>query len=50
MPVTTTIKELMMNLGCNNSEAKKNRLFELVESGAGKWLKGMEIGVSDSYF
>jgi hypothetical protein len=48
VPVTTSVKELMKQLGCNNAEAKKNRLFELVESGAGRWLKGLEIGVSYS--
>lgn len=47
VPVNTTIKELMQNLGANNPEAKKNRLFEVAEAGNGRWLKGMEIGVSE---
>ncbi|RDL33915.1 uncharacterized protein BP5553_08283 [Venustampulla echinocandica] len=47
VPVTTTIKELMQNLGANNADPKKNRLYEIAEAGNGKWLKGMEIGGDD---
>lgn len=43
VPCTTTVKELMQNLGCTNSEAKKNKLHEIQEAGNGRWVKGITI-------
>lgn len=45
VPTSTTVKELMRNLGCDNPEPKKNRLFEVSEGGNGKWYKGIGIAV-----
>ena len=45
VPVTTTVKELMQNLGCTNADAKKNVLHEVTEQGNGKWVKGLTIVV-----
>ena len=43
VPCTSTVKELMQNLGCTNSDAKKNKLHELQEAGNGRWVKGITI-------
>jgi hypothetical protein len=43
VPCTTTVKELMQNLGCTNSDAKKNKLHEVQEAGNGRWVKGITI-------
>lgn len=43
VPCTSTVKELMQNLGCTNSDAKKNKLHEIQEAGNGKWVKGITI-------
>jgi hypothetical protein len=40
VPTGTTVKELMQNLGCTNEDAKKNILYEVVESGNGQWKVG----------
>jgi hypothetical protein len=50
VPVNTTVKELMQGLGCNNQDAKKNRLVEVTEGGNGTWYKGMSITVCRLYF
>lgn len=33
----------MQNLGCINGDAKKNKMYELVEVGSGKWSKGLSF-------
>lgn len=33
----------MQNLGCTNPEAKLNKLYEVVEAGAGKWARGLSV-------
>ena len=43
VPCTTTVKVLMQNLGCTNSDAKKNKLHEIQEAGNGRWVKGITI-------
>lgn len=43
VPCTTTVKELMQNLGCTNGDAKKNKLHEVQEAGNGRWVKGITI-------
>jgi hypothetical protein len=47
VPCTTTVKELMQNLGCTNSDANKNKLHEIQEAGNGRWVKGITISGSD---
>jgi len=39
------VKELMQKLSCTNPEPKKNKLYEIVELGNGKWSKGLVISV-----
>ncbi|KAF7561177.1 hypothetical protein G7046_g2990 [Stylonectria norvegica] len=41
VPCQTTIAELLKGFGCTNESAKKNRIFEIVSGGNGKWYKGM---------
>lgn len=36
-----TVKEVMMQLGCDNKDGGKNVMTEVTEAGNGKWLKGM---------
>jgi len=43
----TTLKELMQNLGCDNKEAKKNKIHEVQEVGNGKWAKGLSASGDD---
>lgn len=47
VPCTTTVKELMQNLGCTNSDASKNKLHEIQEAGNGRWVKGITIDGSE---
>ncbi|CAG8971391.1 hypothetical protein HYALB_00006941 [Hymenoscyphus albidus] len=44
VPTSISVKDLMANCGCNNPDAKKNRVYEVTEDGAGRWKKGLEIG------
>jgi hypothetical protein len=43
VPVGTSIKELMQNLGCTNEIAEKNILYECCEKGNGQWAVGLKI-------
>lgn len=47
IPCNTTFADLMQGFGCTNPSAKKNRVFEIVGGGGGKWYKGMEINGGD---
>ena len=47
VPTTTSIKELMQNLGCDNKDAAKNILYEVVESGGGRWKIGSRFPGDD---
>jgi hypothetical protein len=47
VPTGTTIKELMRNLGCTNEDAKKNIMYEVVESGNGQWKVGAKFAGDD---
>ncbi|TVY73236.1 hypothetical protein LSUE1_G009163 [Lachnellula suecica] len=38
-----TVEMLMKGLGLDNKEAKKNVVYEVTESGNGKWSKGLTI-------
>lgn len=43
VPVNTSVGELMKRLGCDNKDAKKNVVHEVVEKGNGLWNKGLTI-------
>jgi hypothetical protein len=47
VPVHTTTKELMQNLGCVNEEAKMNIMYECVEKGNGQWATGLKLNGDD---
>ena len=47
VPTGTTVKELMQNLGCTNEDAKKNIMYEVVESGNGQWKVGAKFAGDD---
>lgn len=47
VPSNTTVKELMQNLGCTNSDAGKNILYEITEKGNGHWASGLRIKGDD---
>ena len=47
VPSNTTFEKLMQGFGCTNPSAKKNRVFELVSGGGGKWYKGLEVNGGD---
>lgn len=47
IPCNTTFAALMQGFGCTNPSAKKNRVFEIVNGGGGKWYKGLEINGGD---
>ncbi|KAM3549016.1 hypothetical protein MY1884_008929 [Beauveria asiatica] len=43
IPCTTTMAELLKGFGCTNPVAKKNKCFEVIGGGSGKWYKGLAI-------
>ncbi|RFU27701.1 hypothetical protein B7463_g8645, partial [Scytalidium lignicola] len=43
IPTNITVKELMQNLGCNNADPKKNKIYELAEIGGGRWSRGLTM-------
>ncbi|KAE8448676.1 hypothetical protein EG329_008891 [Mollisiaceae sp. DMI_Dod_QoI] len=47
VPVNTSIKDLMQNLGCTNTDAAKNVLYECTEKGNGQWATGLKIKGDD---
>jgi len=47
VPANLTVKELMKGLGCNNDDAKKNKLYEVVECGNGTWKPGLKMSGDD---
>jgi hypothetical protein len=47
VPSNTTLHQLLIGFGCNNPVAKKNRGFEVVQGGNGKWYKGLSFGGDD---
>lgn len=44
VPSHTTWAELLKGFGCYNPEPKKNKCFEIVSGGNGKWYKGISFG------
>ena len=47
IPCSTTCEQLLKGFGCTNATPKKNRCFELISGGGGKWYKGLELNGSD---
>jgi hypothetical protein len=47
IPCNTTMAELLKGFGCNNPTPKKNKCFEVVSGGGGKWYKGLEVNGAD---
>lgn len=47
IPCTTTMAELLKGFGCTNPIAKKNKCFEVIGGGSGKWYKGLCINGDD---
>ncbi|KAJ6786160.1 hypothetical protein PWT90_00722 [Aphanocladium album] len=47
IPCTTTMAELLKGFGCTNPVAKKNKCFEIIGGGSGKWYKGLAISGDD---
>ncbi|GKT90071.1 hypothetical protein Ct61P_07921 [Colletotrichum tofieldiae] len=40
VPVNTTLAEVLKGFGASNPNPKKNKCFEIVQAGNGKWYKG----------
>lgn len=47
IPCTTTMAELLKGFGCTNPVPKKNKCFEVIGGGSGKWYKGLAINGDD---
>jgi hypothetical protein len=47
VPCNTTLGELLKGFGCNNAFSKKNRCFEIVQGGNGRWYKGLSFSGDD---
>ncbi|OHF02073.1 hypothetical protein CORC01_02652 [Colletotrichum orchidophilum] len=41
VPVNTTLAELLKGFGATNANPKKNKCFEIVQAGNGRWYKGL---------
>jgi hypothetical protein len=41
VPCNITLKELLQQFGCNNSNAGLNRVHEMAQGGDGRWYKGL---------
>ncbi|KAF6824489.1 hypothetical protein CPLU01_10846 [Colletotrichum plurivorum] len=41
VPVNTTLSEILKGFGATNETPKKNKCFEIVQAGNGKWYKGL---------
>lgn len=47
VPVTVTFAELFKGTGCTNPTPKKNRVYEVISAGGGRWYKGLEVTGAD---
>ncbi|KAK1775545.1 hypothetical protein QBC45DRAFT_242573 [Copromyces sp. CBS 386.78] len=47
VPVNTTVQELMYGFGACNPSKKKNKLFEVVQGGNGRWYRGLAFRGDD---
>lgn len=44
VPCTTTLGDLLKGFGCCNPTPKKNRCYEIIGGGNGKWYRGLSFG------
>ncbi|KAM5345872.1 hypothetical protein ACJ41O_011733 [Fusarium nematophilum] len=44
VPCDTKLADLLKGFGCTNPTSKKNRCFEIISGGNGKWYKGFSYG------
>lgn len=47
VPVSTTLGELLKGFGATNPIAKKNKVWEVVQGGNGKWYKGLGFNAGE---
>jgi hypothetical protein len=47
IPVSTTVGELLRGMGATNPVAKKNKVWEVVQGGNGRWYKGIGFSGDD---
>lgn len=47
IPTSTTVGELLKGMGATNPLAKKNKVWEVVQGGNGKWYKGLGFNADD---
>lgn len=47
VPCDTKLADLLKGFGCTNSSAKRNRCYEIISGGNGKWYKGFSYGGDD---
>jgi hypothetical protein len=47
VPCNTTFADLLQGFGCTNPTPKKNRCYEIMSGGNGKWYRGMEVTGAD---
>ncbi|KAH7322702.1 hypothetical protein B0I35DRAFT_407152 [Stachybotrys elegans] len=47
IPCSTTLAELLKGFGCTNPVPKKNRCYEIMSGGGGRWYKGLEVSGAD---
>lgn len=48
VPANMTVKDMMVQLGCDNKDSNKNVMTEVTEAGNGKWMKGMVFKGGDN--
>jgi hypothetical protein len=47
IPVSTTVGDLLKGMGATNPIAKKNKVWEVVQGGNGRWYKGIGFNADD---
>ena len=47
VPTSITFGELFKGTGCTNPTPKKNRIYEVISAGGGRWYKGLEVTGAD---
>lgn len=47
VPMNTTLAEILRGFGADNPSPKKNRCYEIVQGGGGRWYKGISFGGDD---
>lgn len=47
VPTGTTLAEILKGFGADNPDLKKNRCYEIVQGGGGRWHTGLSFGGDD---